>query len=125
MNQAVIEGNTHFYLTVEGEDGSIFDFALPGLLDIVGYKVGDEINFTRTWRPPVPARPTRSWARAARLRRPRTPRALPVMVRPRLARLRPAMRTPPANPRTTWCSKTGPPRRLPTLLSGEDTEKVA
>ena len=29
MNQAVIEGNTHFYLTVEGEDGSIFDFALP------------------------------------------------------------------------------------------------
>ena len=46
MNQAVIEGNTHFYLTVEGEDGSIFDFALPGLLDIVGYKVGDEINFT-------------------------------------------------------------------------------
>ena len=46
MNQAVIEGNTHFYLTVEGEDGTIFDFALPGLLDIVGYKVGDEINFT-------------------------------------------------------------------------------
>ncbi len=46
MNQAVIEGNTHFYLTVEGEDGAIFDFALPGLLDIVGYKVGDEINFT-------------------------------------------------------------------------------
>ncbi|MEC4177022.1 Tat pathway signal sequence [Adlercreutzia sp. R7] len=46
MNQAVIEGNTHFYLTVEGEDGSIFDFALPGLLDIVGYKVGDTINFT-------------------------------------------------------------------------------
>ena len=46
MNQAVIEGNTHFYLTVEGEDGSIFDFALPGLLDIVGYKVGDEISFT-------------------------------------------------------------------------------
>lgn len=31
---------------MEGEDGSIFDFALPGLLDIVGYKVGDEINFT-------------------------------------------------------------------------------
>lgn len=46
MNQAVIEGNTHFYLTIEGEDGEIFDFALPGLLDIVGYAVGDTINFT-------------------------------------------------------------------------------
>ena len=46
MNQAVIEGNTHFYLTVEGEDGTIFDFALPGLLDIVSYKEGDTINFT-------------------------------------------------------------------------------
>jgi hypothetical protein len=45
MNQAVIDGNTHFYLTIEGEDGSIFDFALPGLLDIVGYQVGDTINF--------------------------------------------------------------------------------
>ena len=41
-------GNTHFYLTVEGEDGSIFDFALPGLLDIVGYKVGDEIDCSRS-----------------------------------------------------------------------------
>ncbi len=46
MNQAVIEGNTHFYVTLEDEDGNIFDFALPGLLDIVGYKVGDTINFT-------------------------------------------------------------------------------
>lgn len=46
MNQAVIDGNTHFYVTLEDEDGNIFDFALPGLLDIVGYKVGDVINFT-------------------------------------------------------------------------------
>ena len=46
MNQAVIEGNTHFYVTLEDENGNIFDFALPGLLDIVGYKVGDVINFT-------------------------------------------------------------------------------
>ena len=46
LNQAVIEGNTHFYVTLEDEDGNIFDFALPGLLDIVGYKVGDVINFT-------------------------------------------------------------------------------
>ena len=46
MNQAVIEGNTHFYVTLEDENGNIFDFALPGLLDIVGYKVGDVISFT-------------------------------------------------------------------------------
>ena len=46
LNQAVIEGNTHFYVTLEDADGNIFDFALPGLLDIVGYAVGDTINFT-------------------------------------------------------------------------------
>ena len=45
--QAVIDGNSHFYVTLEG-DGAIYDFALPGLLDIVRYKVGDEISFT--WR---------------------------------------------------------------------------
>ena len=38
--------STHFYVTLEDENGNIFDFALPGLLDIVGYKVGDVINFT-------------------------------------------------------------------------------
>ena len=69
MNQAVIEGNTHFYLTVEGEDGSHLRFRAAGLLDIVGYKVGDEINFTWLWKLPVPtcSRPMRFWARAARL----------------------------------------------------------
>ena len=43
--QAVIEGNSHFYLTLDGAEG-IFDFALPGLLDVVGYRVGDPIAFT-------------------------------------------------------------------------------
>ena len=34
MAQAVIDGNSHFYLTLEGDD-SIYDVALPGLVDIV------------------------------------------------------------------------------------------
>lgn len=43
MAQAVIDGNSHFYLTIEG-DPSIYDVALPGLVDIVRYRVGDEIT---------------------------------------------------------------------------------
>lgn len=43
--QGVIEGNSHFYLTIDGTEG-IFDFALPGLLDVVAYRVGDPITFT-------------------------------------------------------------------------------
>lgn len=42
--QAVIDGNSHFYVTLEG-DGAIYDFALPDLLGIVRYKVGDTISF--------------------------------------------------------------------------------
>ena len=45
MAQAVIEGNSHFYVTLVEEPG-IFDFALPGLLEIVGYREGDAIAFT-------------------------------------------------------------------------------
>ena len=42
--QAVVEGNSHFYVTLaEGDD--IYDFALPGLIEIVGYKEGDAIAF--------------------------------------------------------------------------------
>ena len=52
INQAVIEGNTHFYITLEGEKG-IFDFALPALLPIVSYRVGDEINFSYTAGDPL------------------------------------------------------------------------
>lgn len=45
MAQAVIDSNTHFYVTLEGQDG-IYDFVLPGMIEIVGYGVGDEITFT-------------------------------------------------------------------------------
>ena len=42
--QAVIDGNSHFYVTIEG-DATIYDFALPGLVEIVTYQTGDEISF--------------------------------------------------------------------------------
>ncbi len=45
MAQAVIDGNSHFFLTIAGQDG-LFDFALPGLLEVVTYNVGDQITFT-------------------------------------------------------------------------------
>ncbi len=45
MAQAVIEGNSHFYVTLEGDD-AIYDFVLPGTIQIVGYAVGDTIAFT-------------------------------------------------------------------------------
>ena len=43
--QAVIDGNSHFYVTLEGDD-AIYDFALPDLIGIVRVKAGDEISFT-------------------------------------------------------------------------------
>lgn len=43
--QAVIEGNSHYYVTLEGDD-AIYDFVLPGTIQIVGYAVGDQISFT-------------------------------------------------------------------------------
>ena len=43
--QAVIDGNSHFYVTLEGDD-AIYDFALPDLLEVVRVKVGDEVSFT-------------------------------------------------------------------------------
>ena len=42
--QAVIEGNSHFYVTLEGDE-TIYDFALPELLEIVAYQPGDTIAF--------------------------------------------------------------------------------
>ena len=47
MAQAVIDGNSHFYVTLKGDD-AVYDFALPGLLSIVTYSVGDDIEFTYT-----------------------------------------------------------------------------
>lgn len=43
MAQAVIEGNSHFYVTLEG-DSHIYDFAMPGMVEIVSYSVGDKIT---------------------------------------------------------------------------------
>lgn len=42
--QAVVEGNSHFYVTLDG-DSRIYDFALPGMLNVVSYAVGDTITF--------------------------------------------------------------------------------
>lgn len=44
MTQAVMDGNSHFYVTLDGAEG-IYDFALPAQLGIVGYKEGDTIAF--------------------------------------------------------------------------------
>lgn len=43
--QAVIEGNSHFYAVIDDED-VLYDFALPGLINILKYNVGDQITFT-------------------------------------------------------------------------------
>ena len=45
MAEAVVEGNSHYYVTLEGDD-AIYDFALPGAIKIVGYAVGDTITFS-------------------------------------------------------------------------------
>ncbi len=45
MAQAVIDSNSHFYVTLT-DSKAIYDFALPAMLDIVGYKEGDTITFT-------------------------------------------------------------------------------
>lgn len=45
MATAVVDGNTHYYVMLKGDD-NIYDFVLPGMLDIVRYKEGDSIKFT-------------------------------------------------------------------------------
>ena len=40
----MIEGNSHFYVTLEG-DSKIYDFALPGMIEIVQYAQGDTVTF--------------------------------------------------------------------------------
>ncbi len=47
MVEAVVEGNSHFYVTLEGDE-RIFDCALPNMLAIVSYAVGDEVSFEFT-----------------------------------------------------------------------------
>ena len=44
--QAVVEGNSHFYVTLEDDAaGTIYDFALPEMVEIVTYQAGDKIAF--------------------------------------------------------------------------------
>lgn len=47
MVEAVVEGNSRFYVTLDGDD-RIFDCALPSMLPIVSYAVGDEVTFEFT-----------------------------------------------------------------------------
>ena len=42
--QGVIDGNSHFYVTLRGDD-AIYDFSISDMLPIVKYQVGDEISF--------------------------------------------------------------------------------
>ena len=44
MAQGVIDGNSHFYVTLNG-DSRIYDFALPSLVEITAYGAGDSIAF--------------------------------------------------------------------------------
>lgn len=50
--QAVVEGNSHFYVTLVG-DSLIYDFILPSNVQIVGYDVGDTISFNYLEDDPV------------------------------------------------------------------------
>lgn len=45
ITQVVVEGNSQIYVKLEG-DNTVYNFSLPGLMDIVGYGVGDPIAFT-------------------------------------------------------------------------------
>ena len=45
MVQAVIDGNTHIYVTLEDDD-AIYDFAIPNLIGMVTYQEGDKIAFS-------------------------------------------------------------------------------
>ncbi len=45
LTEAVIDGNSHFYVTLSGKDDTIYDFALPGLIAITHYSPGDTIDF--------------------------------------------------------------------------------
>jgi len=45
ITPAVVDGNSHFYVRLDG-DNTIYDFALPNMIDIVAYRVGDAIAFS-------------------------------------------------------------------------------
>lgn len=43
MTDAVVEGNSHFYLVLEGSD-AIYDASITNVMDVVRYQIGDEIT---------------------------------------------------------------------------------
>lgn len=45
--EAVIDGNSHYYILLENND-EIFDVNLANLIDVIKYNVGDTISFTYT-----------------------------------------------------------------------------
>jgi hypothetical protein len=45
ISTAVIDGNSHFYLTLEG-DRHIYDCALPALIEVLSLQVGDTVTLT-------------------------------------------------------------------------------
>ena len=46
MAQGVIDGNTHYYIVLEGHDNQIFDVPITDFLGIVKYDVGDRITIS-------------------------------------------------------------------------------
>lgn len=46
MAQGVIDGNTHYYIVLEGHDDLIFDVPIADFLGIVKYDVGDRITIS-------------------------------------------------------------------------------
>lgn len=46
MAQGVIDGNTHYYIVLEGHDDQIFDVPITDFLGIVKYDVGDQITIS-------------------------------------------------------------------------------
>lgn len=52
MAQGVVEGNTHFYVVLEGSD-LIFDVPIVEFMEIVRYAEGDKISFTYVEGQPV------------------------------------------------------------------------
>ena len=43
--QAVVDGNSHYYVVLEGDD-AIYDFALPAFVEIIKASVGDAVDFS-------------------------------------------------------------------------------
>ncbi|MEG0477054.1 MAG: Tat pathway signal sequence [Raoultibacter sp.] len=88
ITQAVVEGNSHFYLTLV-DDARIFDCAFPGLIEVVGYAPGETItlHFTKGEptsvvlsigaKPAAPAAPAAAAAGGGAAGAPATPAAAP------------------------------------------------